>query len=159
DNDRIRAGDSAQGEYPQFVTNAGGTTTAVVNTDGSYKYVGRLALDFDANGNILANSYDAEASGAYATDDQGVADLGAEGLVDPEIQQIIDAIEARILATESNVFGVANVFLNGNRTGTPAASDPDGVRSQETNLGDLTADANLVIAQQYDSTVVVSIKN
>jgi hypothetical protein len=35
DNDRIRPGDSDQGQYPQFVTNAGGTTTAVVNTDGN----------------------------------------------------------------------------------------------------------------------------
>ena len=159
DNDRIREGDSDQGEYPQFVTNAGGTTTAVVNTDGSYKYVGRLVLDFDIDGNIIQDSYDEDVSGAYATDDQGVADLDAEGLVDPEIQAIVDAIEAEIIATESNVFGVSNVFLNGNRSGTDDPNDPDGVRTQETNLGNLTADANLAAAQDFDETVVVSIKN
>lgn len=159
DNDRVRDGDSDQGEYPQFVTNAGGTTTAVVNTDGSYKYVGRLVIDFDADGNIIADSYDAEVSGAYATDAQGVADLGAEDLVDPEVQQIADAIEAQIIATESNVFGYSEVFLNGNRSGTFDGDDPDGVRTQETNLGNLTADANLWAAQQEDASVVVSIKN
>ena len=159
DNDRIRDGDSDQGQYPLFVENAGGTTTAVVNTDGNYKYVGRLVIDFDANGNIIAESYDEDVSGAYATDDQGVADLGAEGLIDPEIDAITDAIQAQIVATEGNVFGVSNVFLNGNRSGTGAADDPDGVRTQETNLGNLTADANLAVAQMFDSSVVASIKN
>ncbi|WP_424986112.1 choice-of-anchor I family protein [Microbulbifer sp. S227A] len=159
DNDRIRAGDSDQGQYPQFVENAGGTTTAVVNTDGSYKYVGRLVIDFDDAGNVIRESYDADVSGAYATDAQGVADLGAESLVDPEIQAIVDAIETQIIQAESNVFGLSDVFLNGNRSGTEAATDPDGVRTQETNLGNLTADANLAAAQAVDTDVVVSIKN
>lgn len=165
ENDRIRDGDSDQGEYPQFITNAGGTTTAVVNTDGNYKYVGRLVVDFDADGNIIADSYDADVSGAYATDDQGVADLNAEGLIDPEIDAITDAIQAQIVATESNVFGVSDVFLNGNRSGTFAPEDPDGVRTQETNLGNLTADANLayaneiIAAEGLGDEVVISIKN
>jgi 2',3'-cyclic-nucleotide 2'-phosphodiesterase (5'-nucleotidase family) len=144
---------------PEFIDNAGGTKTAVVNTDGSYKYVGRLVVDFDAAGNIIPESYDASVSGAYATDAQGVADLGAEGLIDPEIQQIVEAIEAQIIATEGNVFGTADVFLNGNRSGTDAVDDPDGVRTQETNLGNLTADANLAVAKEADSTVVISLKN
>lgn len=159
ENDRLRDGDSSQGEYPQFVTNAGGTDTVVVNTDGSYKYVGRLVIEFDDEGNINADSYDAEVSGAYATDGQGVADLGAEDLADAEIQEIVDAIEAQIVATESNVFGVSNVFLNGNRSGTGEELDTDGVRTQETNLGNLTADANLSVAKTYDGEVVASIKN
>lgn len=159
DNDRPRDGDSDQGQYPQFITNAGGTTTAVVNTDGSYKYVGRLVIDFDADGNIIADSYDEEVSGAYATDDQGVADLDAEDLVDAEVQEIVDLIEQQIISTESNVFGVSDVFLNGNRSGVDDPSDPDGVRTQETNLGNLTADANLAAAKEVDGDVVVSIKN
>jgi predicted extracellular nuclease/2',3'-cyclic-nucleotide 2'-phosphodiesterase (5'-nucleotidase family) len=146
ETDRLRDGDSAQGDYPQFIENAGGTITAVVNTDGSYKYVGRLVIDFDAFGNVIAESYDAEISGAYATDAEGVAALGAEGLIDPEIQAISDAILDQIILTEGNVFGVSNVFLNGNRSGTDAAGDPDGIRTQETNLGNLTADANLAYA-------------
>ncbi|MCV3272127.1 ExeM/NucH family extracellular endonuclease [Roseobacter sinensis] len=157
ETDRPRDGDSVQGEYPIFIENASGTQTAVVNTDGSYKYVGRLVIDFDEDGNIIPGSYDPDISGAYATDAQGVADLNAEGLVDPEIQAIADAIEAQIIATESNVFGASEVFLNGNRSG--AEGDPDGVRTQETNLGNLTADANLAAAKEIDDTVVVSIKN
>lgn len=159
DNDRPRDGDADQGQYPAFLTNAGGTTTAVVNTDGSYKYVGRLVIDFDADGNIIANSYDETVSGAYATDDEGVAALGAEAVIDAEVQAIAHAIEAQIIATESNVFGVSDVYLNGARSGTADGVSPDGVRTQETNLGNLTADANLALGQALDDTVLVSIKN
>lgn len=159
DNDRIIDGDSDQGQYPIFVDNIDGGVTAVVNTDGSYKYVGRLVIDFDAEGRIIPESYDETVSGAYATDDTGVAALGAEAFVDPEVAAIAAAIESQIIATQSNVFGISNVFLNGNRTGTADAANLDGVRSQETNLGNLTADANLAYAQTYDSSVLVSIKN
>ena len=160
ENDRVREGDTDQGEYPQFFTDADGNPIAVVNTDGSYKYVGRLVIDFDENGNIVPESYDAEVSGAYATDDQGVSDLNAGGLIDPEVQQIVDAIEAQVIATEGNVFGTSDVFLNGNRSGdADDPADTDGVRTQETNLGNLTADANLAEAQKTDDTVMISLKN
>ena len=152
ENDRPRAGDTAQGEYPTFVTGADGNPVAVVNTDGNYRYVGRLVVDFDENGVIIPESYDPEVSGAYATDEQGVADLGAENLVDPEVQAIVDELREVINATEGNVFGVSDVYLDGQR---------GSVRTQETNLGNLTADANLTVAREItgDDSIVVSIKN
>ncbi len=159
ENDRPRDGDSKQGDYPTFFEDLDGNPVAVVNTDGSYKYVGRLVIDFDDLGVIDPASYDPIISGAYATDAQGVADLSAEALVDPQVQSIANAIEAQIIATESNVFGVSNVFLNGNRSGTDEGDDPDGVRTQETNLGNLTADANLAAAQLQNPSVLVSLKN
>jgi len=155
DNDYIRPGDSDQGDYPQVFTDSDGNPIAVVNTDGSYKYVGRLVIEFDADGRIIPESYDENVSGAYATDATGLANVGGDAFIDPEVQAITDAIQAQIIATEGNVFGISNVFLNGNRSG----SDTDGVRTQETNLGNLTADANLAIAREVDDTVMVSIKN
>lgn len=124
--------------------------------------MGRLVIEFDANGNIIPESYDADVSGAYATDDQGVADLNAGALIDPEIQAIADAIQDQILATEGNVFGISEVFLNGNRSGTGTGEDPDGVRTQETNLGNLTADTNLDYANEMfgdGDDIWVSVKN
>lgn len=150
ENDRLRDGDTDQGTYPIFTTGADGNPVAIVNTDGNYKYVGRLVVDFDENGIIIPESYDSEVSGAYATDDAGVAALGAENLVDPEIQAIVDALEDVIVAKESNVFGVSDVYLNGVRSS---------VRTEETNLGNLTADANLAIAKETDDSVVISLKN
>jgi len=159
ETDRLRAGDSAQGDHPTVIQNAGGTDTLVVNTDGNYKYVGRLVIEFDEAGNIVADSYDPEVSGAFATDEQGVSDLNAGGLVDPEVAAIVAAVQGQIVETESNVFGIATEFLNGNRRGDDSVDTPDGVRTQETNLGNLTADANLAAAQAVDPGVVISIKN
>ncbi|RZM74914.1 bifunctional metallophosphatase/5'-nucleotidase [Leptolyngbya iicbica LK] len=150
-DDTPRDGDTSQGVYPIIQTSADGKPVAVVNTDGNYKYVGRLVIDFDDNGVIIPESYDPAVSGAYRTDAEGVAALGAEGLIDPEIQAIVDALEGVIVAKESNVFGVSNVYLDGLR---------GSVRTQETNLGNLTADANLAIAKEITGeNVLVSIKN
>ncbi|AIE73701.1 MULTISPECIES: choice-of-anchor I family protein [unclassified Synechocystis] len=150
EDDRLRAGDTAQGIYPIIKTGADGKPVAVVNTDGNYKYVGRLVIDFDGEGVIVPESYDPNISGVYATDEQGVADLNAAGLIDPEIQAIVNQLREVIVAKESNVFGISNVYLEGSR---PA------IRQQETNLGNLTADANLAIAKTIDSSVVISLKN
>lgn len=150
ENDRARADDTNQGIYPIIQTGADGNPVAVVNTDGNYKYVGRLVIDFDENGVLLPESYDPTISGAYATDDEGVAAVDGGGLADPAIVAITAALREAIIATESNVFGVSEVFLNGNR---------GAVRTQETNLGNLTADANLAIAKEVDPTAVISLKN
>lgn len=149
-NDRLRAGDTNQGEYPFFTTDAEGKPTAVVNTDGNYKYLGRLVIEFDDSGSLIPGSYDPIVSGAYATDAAGVAALGAEGLVEPAVQAIVDALSEVVAAQDGEIFGATSVFLNGARSS---------VRTQETNLGNLTADANLAIAQTYDPTTLISLKN
>ncbi len=155
DNDIGFGGDAAQGVYPTFLTAADGNPVAVVNTDAAYRYLGRLVIDFDENGVIVPESYDPTISGAYASDDAGVARVGAEGLASSEVVAIANAVNEVIVAGESNFFGVTTVFLNGQRQG----GGLDGVRTQETNLGNLTADANLFYARDFDDTVLVSIKN
>jgi 2',3'-cyclic-nucleotide 2'-phosphodiesterase (5'-nucleotidase family) len=146
--DRLRAGDTSQGAYPILKVNNFGQNVAVVNTDGNYQYVGRLVLDFDASGNIIPSSIDPNISGAYATDDAGVEAVG--GTPDPEVVQITNALRTVINTQDGNTFGRTDVFLRGDR---------NFVRTEETNLGNLTADANLAYAKQFDPTVTVSIKN
>ncbi|NJO93589.1 MAG: bifunctional metallophosphatase/5'-nucleotidase, partial [Hydrococcus sp. RM1_1_31] len=91
ETDRLRAGDEAEGAYPLLKTAADGNPIAVVNTDGNYKYVGRLVVDFNQDGIIVPESVDPTVSGAYATDDEGVA--AVNGTPDPEIVEITDALE------------------------------------------------------------------
>jgi 2',3'-cyclic-nucleotide 2'-phosphodiesterase (5'-nucleotidase family) len=148
ESDRLRVGDEVEGPYPILQTAADGNPVAVVNTDGNYKYVGRLVVDFDENGVIIPDSVDPNISGAYATDQEGV--VAVDGTPDPEIVEITDALEEVIVAQDGNIFGKTSVFLNGTR---------GDVRTQETNLGNLTADANLAVAQQIDPDAVISIKN
>lgn len=150
ETDVLRAGDTAAGPYPILSLDADGKPVAVVNTDGNYEYVARLVVDFDKDGVIITDSVDAAVSGVYATDDAGIALLGAEAFVDPEIDAITDQLTEVIIAQDGNFFGVTDVYLNGNR---------GSVRIEETNLGNLTADANLAAAREIDPTVVLSLKN
>jgi predicted extracellular nuclease/2',3'-cyclic-nucleotide 2'-phosphodiesterase (5'-nucleotidase family) len=156
-NDRLRSGDAATETYPFLTTDADGNPVAIINTDGNYSYVGRLVVDFDQNGLIVPSSIDPLVSGVYATDVQGVTDLwgtyslafvpGTKGNL---VKQVADAVGAVIAAKDGNILGKTSVWLEGRR---------NFVRTQETNLGNLTADANLWIGKFYDPTTVVSIKN
>ena len=155
--DRLRAGDVADGSYPFLTTDLNGDPVVIASTDGQYSYVGRLVVDFDAAGKVITSSIDASVSGAFATDDQGVIDVRgslatafAAGTKAAQVRNLTDAVTGIIIARDANVVGRADVFLEGRRTG---------VRTEETNMGNLTADANLFVAQSFDSTVLVSHKN
>lgn len=155
-DDRLRLGDTAQGDYPLVTTDLVGNPALIVTTDGQYSYVGRLVVDFDAVGNVVPSSVITAESGAYAADAQGVADLW--GVNDPFavgskgelVRRLTDAVSAVVTVKDSNIFGRTDVFIEGRRSF---------VRTQETNLGVLTADANLTVARSFDPTVSVSLKN
>lgn len=169
-NDRLLPGDKVGGAYPQFFTNASGQTLALVNTASEYSYVGRLNVTFDDRGNVIRNSITPENSGAVAVDDATVAQLwgskaaaftpGSKGYLVREVIEGLDANNDGIQETagiadiirqqDGNILGRTSVYLEGRR---------GEVRTEETNLGNLSADANLWYAKQYDGTVTVSIKN
>ena len=146
--DRLRTGDTSEGTYPILKTDDNGNPIAIVNTDANSKYVGRLVVDFDANGLLIPSSIDPNISGAYATDDQGVKAVA--GTRDPEIVQITQALNEVIATQDGNTFGSTKVFLQGDRAF---------LRTEETNLGNLTADANLAYAKTIDPTTIISLKN
>jgi 2',3'-cyclic-nucleotide 2'-phosphodiesterase (5'-nucleotidase family) len=143
--DRLRPEDVRTGDYPILRTSASGQPVAVVNTGANYRYVGRLVVSFDANGVIARID---PVSGAYATDDQGVA--AVRGTPNPEVVRIANEIGSIIRAKDGRTFGSTTQFLNGLRAE---------VRTEETNLGNLTADANLAYARTVDPTTVISLKN
>jgi predicted extracellular nuclease/2',3'-cyclic-nucleotide 2'-phosphodiesterase (5'-nucleotidase family) len=156
-NDVLRPGDVSAGAYPYVAQNANGQPALVVNTDQEYKYVGRLVVDFDAAGVIVLSSLDAAINGVYATTDETVTSLWgslanafAAGTKGNRVKTLVDAVNGVIIAKDGNILGKTDVFLEGRRTE---------VRTQETNLGNITSDANISIGKLYDSTVKVSIKN
>jgi 2',3'-cyclic-nucleotide 2'-phosphodiesterase (5'-nucleotidase family) len=130
--------------YPLRVTDAEGGTTLIVNTDNEYTYLGRLKVDFDAQGRIIVGNLDADAAinGAYASTAENVAAAWgtttgnlattafADGTKGDAVEKLTDAGGAVIAAKDGNVFGFTNVYLEGERAF---------VRSQETNLGSLSA--------------------
>ncbi len=148
--------------YPLVTQGADGGTTVIVNTDNEYTYLGRLVVDFDAQGRIVPGSIDPLVSGAYAATASNVAKAWkvteaellttafAEGTKAENVQDLTDAVQSVISTKDSQVWGYSDVYLEGERAF---------VRSEETNLGDVTADANLAYAQSIDRSVVISLKN
>lgn len=154
--------------YPIVTAGADGKTTLIVNTDNEYTYLGRLVVDFDSNGEIILDSVTANQSinGAYASTEENVAqawgdldgDLSdtafAEGTRGDKVRDLTDAVQDVIEAKDGNVYGYSNVYLEGERIQ---------VRNQETNLGNLSADANADAARDAlgltADHAIVSIKN
>ncbi|MBK1659642.1 choice-of-anchor I family protein [Paracraurococcus ruber] len=164
--DPIEPGTTATNSYPVIRTGADGKPVLVVNTSANYTDVGRLVVGFDASGVIDLSSIDPAVSGAYITSDAGMdrvagdndgvlsaaerATIFADGTRAGEVQQLVAPVAEVIRVKDGNVLGFSDVFLEGRR---------NFVRGQETNLGDLTADANLAVAKSYDLTTLVSVKN
>ncbi|MCX7371445.1 MAG: choice-of-anchor I family protein [Alphaproteobacteria bacterium] len=165
-NDTLRPGDRAAEGYPVFRTGADGNPVAIVSTSGEYSYVGRLNVTFDANGVLIADpdgtgplsigGVNINTSGAIATTDANVAALwGADnayatGTRGGEVRAITNAVSTVINTKDGTLSGFSKTFLEGRR---------GEVRTEESNLGNLTADANLWAARLVDSGVLVSHKN
>ncbi|MFD2078591.1 5'-nucleotidase [Actinopolymorpha cephalotaxi] len=125
--DRLIPGDRAERGYPLWATDADGRRVPVATTTGNYKYVGQLVLRFDRAGRLLG-----------ADDEQSrpvrVAGAGTDAVVkDAWTRTHVEApVESHLASLRETVVADSEVPLNGVR------SD---VRSKETNLGDLVADA------------------
>ena len=147
--DRLHPGDMADRPYPILTQSITNEPIAIVGTDGNYRYVGRLVVDFDAAGVLIPESIDAAISGAFVTDAQGVLDTGnAEPAA--RVVEITEAVRGVVTTKDGNIFGQTSVYLNGNR---------GSVRTEETNIGNLIADANLAAGKRVDPSVIVSLKN
>ena len=96
----------------------------------------------------MPGSFDPSTNGAYVTDAQGARESGGQPIA--EVTRIADSLRSVLTVRGVNVIGSTSVYLNGRRID---------VRTQETNLGNLTADANLWLARQVDPEVAVSLKN
>ena len=157
---------TADDTYPLVTTGADGGTTLIVNTDSEYSYLGRLVVDFDTEGRIVLPSLTANQSinGAYASTAENVAKAFnttvdnlentafAEGTRGDKVRDVTDAVQAVINVKDGNLFGYSNVYLEGERAI---------IRNEETNLGNLTADANSATLRDAigDVPFVISLKN
>ena len=142
--------------YPQEFQDADGNPIYLINTNSNYRYLSELVLEFDSEGKVISILDD---SGTYATDIAGVDRLYEEEITnfeqvkakaDPELVEIVEGVGNFINTLDSEIYGNTQVYLNGLR---------GSVRTEETNLGNFTADANLWYAEQYGFDVDISVKN
>jgi 5'-nucleotidase len=124
--------DDVYGPYPMLVQNGDGVTIPVVTTAGEYKYLGRLDVTFDANGDVISYT-GGPIRVAGGTQPDAV-------VPDPIVQtQVVTPVKAFVANLAANVIATSTVALDGQR---------NSVRSMETNEGDLIADAFLWKATQ-----------
>ena len=113
--------------YPLVATDRTGAAVPIVTTAGDYKYVGRLVVDFDSSGRVLATG-----AGSGPVRVSGVAPDAVAA--DPLTQAtVVDPVRAFVANLQQNVLAQSEVPLEGRRS--------PGVRDRETNLGNLLADA------------------
>ena len=155
---RLRGGDKATRPYPIILKNKDNDPVAVVSTDGQYSYVGHLVVQFDAQGKVVPSAFNSKVSRPFPTDSIMVDSLyglnykkafsgSRKGAL---VKTLTDAVSKIVIAKDGNIVGKTEVFIDGRRAT---------VRTQEANMGNLSADANLWQAQQYDPNVMVSLKN
>ncbi len=143
EGDVLLPGDEAEifGPYPLIAQDADGNDVPVAVVPGGYAYVGRLSVAFAADGTIAAID---PASGPVR-----VAGGAYPDAVEPHpaIQsQVVAPVADYVTSLAGDVVGVTEVPLDGRR---------HAVRSQETNLGNLMADALLwqanALAERFDA--------
>ncbi|MEM9820876.1 MAG: choice-of-anchor I family protein [Bacteroidota bacterium] len=116
------------GPYPLATSDANGETVYIVTTPGEYRYIGNLLVTFDENGKIV--SIGEESGPVKVTTNRPSTEL---------TQSIVDPINAYLANLASNVLATTETALDGLRAN---------VRTQETNQGNLIADALLWQANQ-----------
>lgn len=114
--------------YPLTANDEDGTPVPVVGTADDYGYIGRLIVDFDADGNVCGidpQSGPVRVSGVAPDAVTPDAFIAAE---------VTAPVQAGLATLAANVIAQTEVPLNGRRAS---------VRTVETNVGNLVADAFL----------------
>lgn len=156
-NDQARndGGNAVVQGYPILKKDANNQDVLVLNSDANYRYLGRVVVEFNDQGILDTSKLNNVVNGAFAADEAGVdrvygSDVNPREKANANVVAISDGLRKVISSKDGTITGTTEFFLNGTR------SD---VRSQETNLGNLTADANLDYVKPIDNSVVISFKN
>lgn len=117
----LATGDTSAGAYPDTLAGI-----PIVATDSNYGYLGRVTLEFDANGDFtgVEESSNPQLNTGYTADAAVSSDVAA-------VQTYVDGLSTNIVANSS-----VQLLQGGSDT----------IRSQETNLGSLVADAQRTAA-------------
>jgi 2',3'-cyclic-nucleotide 2'-phosphodiesterase (5'-nucleotidase family) len=147
--------------YPVVTGGLDGKPVLIVTTDTEYTYLGRLIADFNAAGELIVGNLDPAINGAYASTEANLqaaygttdsaSQIIASSTIGSSVNAIVQAINAVIAAKDGELWGYTNVYIEGDRAFG---------RTQEVNLGDISADANSYAAlQALGAGNMTSLKN
>jgi 5'-nucleotidase len=126
------------GLYPMMLGDKNGKEVPLVTTSGNYKYLGRADLYFDEKGNLEFNKLNSYPRRVVPTSTVATA-AGITDAVTPKASIVtsVDTPLAACLAGFTAPIAASNVVFNTDR----GSSTVLGVRTAETNGGNLVADA------------------
>jgi len=126
--DLLVPGDVVFGSYPLLASDIDGTTIPVVTTAGDYKYLGKLVVDFDSDGNVTAFDGGPIRIAGGSNPDGVKSNWQMQ-------KRVVNPVMDFVAGLADNIIATSEVALEGRR-------DP-GIRTEETNLGNLVADSQL----------------
>lgn len=130
------------GEYPLEEQDADGRTVYIVTTAGNYKYLGRLDVEFDAEGEVSRVITDTSYPRRVIPESDVATDLGLTDAVpmDPGIvADVNQPLEACLAALDEPIVR-SEVLLDVSR---------NTARSRESNAGNLVTDGFIYAYDQY----------
>jgi 5'-nucleotidase len=139
-------------EYPIRVTDATSRTVYLVTTVGNYKYLGRLDVAFDAEGEITEFNTDTSYLRRVIPESEEATELGLQDAVTPDptmVETVTQPVEACLADFANTPIARTEVLLD--------VSRPT-VRGAESNAGNLIADSYLYVYQQYSNTVTTTVQ-
>lgn len=133
-------GDSSfiYGAYPYTLLNADNQPVYLVKTGAEYKYVGKLSLEFNAAGVVTS-------VGSESNQMRVASESYPDGVVKNQYIEthILTPLQSGLNGLAGNVIGISEVSLDGLM---------GSVRTRETNLGNVCADAMLWQAKELASS-------
>ncbi len=140
------------GEYPIRVTDATSRTVYLVTTAGNYKYLGRLDVGFDAEGEITEFNTDTSYLRRVIPESEEATEVGVQDAVTPDpmmVQTVTEPVESCLEDFANTPIARTEVLLDVSR---------NTVRGSESNAGNLIADSFLYAYQQYSDTVTNTVQ-
>lgn len=135
--DLLVPGDVVYGSYPYYVPNLNNVNVPLITTEGAYKYIGKFTGEFDNLGNLI--SVDTSSGPVRVAGGSNPDSVTRNAQL---VNDVDGPITTGLAGLASNILAQTNTPLDGRRSA---------VRTKETNLGNLIADAFLWSASQSAS--------
>ncbi|HMQ33681.1 MAG TPA: choice-of-anchor I family protein [Chloroflexaceae bacterium] len=143
---------SPNNQYPAPTPDADGRTVYLVTTGGNYRYLGRVDATFDAAGEVASINVDTSFARRVVVSNGASAAAGIADAVTPDagIVASVNTPVSACLAALANPIARTEVPLNAARgTFSGGVTTVRGVRSFETNSGNLVADGFVAAYDRY----------
>jgi 5'-nucleotidase len=132
-----------EGTYPLTETDALNRTVYIVTTAGNYKYLGRLDVTFDAQGEVASIDTTTSYPRRVIPKSPVATQLGLADAVDPDagiVSSVNQPVQGCLDTLASTPVARSEVVLDVSR---------NGVRGRETNAGNLIADSFVAAYDRY----------